>query len=140
MGKKDTLAMLSTVQLFEGLSRRELNAIYSAAKEVEFDEGHEVVEEGATGVGFHLILHGEADVLVGGRKRATLGAGDYFGEMSLLDGGPRSATVRTKTPVKTLSLTSWAFLPLLDKSPSIARKLLMEMSARLRRLERSLKH
>jgi CRP/FNR family transcriptional regulator, cyclic AMP receptor protein len=140
MTKKDTLAMLATVPLFEGLSKRELNSVYTAAKEIDFEEEHDVVEEGATGVGFHLILHGEADVLVGGRKRATLGAGDYFGEMSLLDGGPRSATVRTRTPVKTLSLTSWAFLPLLDKSPSIARKMLMEMSARLRRLERSLRH
>jgi CRP/FNR family cyclic AMP-dependent transcriptional regulator len=140
MAKKDTLAMLSSVPLFEGLSKRELNAIVSVAKEIEFEEGHAVVEEGATGVGFHLVLEGEVAVLVGGRKRATLGAGKYFGEMSLLDGGPRSATVMTTTPVRTLAITSWAFLPLIDKSPSIAKKLLQEMSKRLRNLERSLTH
>jgi CRP/FNR family transcriptional regulator, cyclic AMP receptor protein len=138
--KKDAVAMLKQVPLFEGLSRRELEQILKVAKEIEFDEGHAIVEEGATGVGFHLMLEGEAHVLVGGRKRATLRAGDYFGEMSLIDGGPRSATVKTSTPVRTMALTSWAFLPLLDKSPSIAKKMLQEMSRRMRNLERSLTH
>ncbi len=140
MAKKDTLALLKTVTLFEGLSRRELEQIMKVAKEIEFEEGHAIVEEGATGVGFHLIMEGEAHVLVGGRKRATLRSGDYFGEMSLIDGGPRSATVKTATPLRSLALTSWAFLPLLDKTPSIAKKMLQEMSKRLRHLERSLTH
>jgi CRP/FNR family cyclic AMP-dependent transcriptional regulator len=138
--KKDTMALLAGVPLFEGLSKKELNSILSVAKQIQFDEGHDIVEEGATGVGFHLVLEGEAHVLIGGRKRATLRAGDYFGEMSLIDGGPRSATVRTSTPVRTLALTSWAFMPLLDKNPSIARKLLAEMSKRLRNIERALTH
>jgi CRP-like cAMP-binding protein len=138
--KKDTLALLANVPLFEGLSKRELSSILNVAKEITHNEGHDVVEEGATGVGFHLILEGEAHVLIGGRKRATLRPGDYFGEMSLLDGGPRSATVRASTPVRTLALTSWAFMPLLDKNPSIARKLLQEMSKRLRNIERALTH
>ncbi|MGH2737691.1 MAG: hypothetical protein ACRDHH_02665, partial [Actinomycetota bacterium] len=60
MGKKDTLALLKQVSLFEGLSRRELEQIMKVAKEIEFDESHAIVEEGATGVGFHLILEGEA--------------------------------------------------------------------------------
>jgi CRP-like cAMP-binding protein len=140
MSKKQAVDMLSSVPLFEGLSKRELDMIYRAAKETEFDPGHDIVEQGATGVGFHLILGGKADVLVGGRKRASLGPGDYFGEMSLLDGGPRSATVRTASHVRTLALTSWAFLPLLDKMPSIARKMLVELSRRLRGLEKSLQH
>ncbi|MGH2723869.1 MAG: Crp/Fnr family transcriptional regulator [Actinomycetota bacterium] len=138
--KKDILAMLRSVGLFEGLSRRELQAILASAKLVDFREGRAIVEEGATGVGFHLILEGEAKVTVGGRSRATLRAGNYFGEMSLLDGGPRSATVTAATPVHTLSITSWAFLPLIDDYPSIARKLLIEMSRRLRAVERSIEH
>jgi CRP-like cAMP-binding protein len=140
MPKKDILAMLGQVRLFEGLSKRELEAIYQAGKVTEFPAGKAVVEEGATGLGFHLILEGEAAVTVGGRKRATLRAGNYFGEMSLIDGGPRSATVRAETPVRTLGITSWAFLPLLDDYPSIARKLLVETSRRLRNLEKSLQH
>ena len=138
--KKDMVALLGQVGLFEGLSRRELESILAAGKEIRHGEDHDIVEEGATGVGFHLILEGEADVLVGGVPRAKLRTGDYFGEMSLLDGGPRSATVRSVTPVQTLALTSWAFMPLLEKMPSIARKLLVEMSKRLRQVEDSLRH
>jgi CRP/FNR family cyclic AMP-dependent transcriptional regulator len=140
MAKKDMLAMLGRVPLFEGLSKRELGAIHGAAKVTEFSAGRAIVEEGATGLGFHLILEGEAAVTVGGRKRATVRAGDHFGEMSLIDGGPRSATVRAETPVRTLGLTSWAFLPLLEDHPTMARKLLVEMSKRLRNLEKSLQH
>jgi CRP/FNR family transcriptional regulator, cyclic AMP receptor protein len=140
MSKKDILAMLRQVPLFEGFSKRELDAVFSSAKITEFSPGKPVVEEGATGVGFHLILEGEAAVTVGGRKRAVLRSGDYFGEMSLIDGGPRSATVRAETPVRTLGLTSWAFLPLIDDHPSMARKMLVEVSRRLRGVEKSLQH
>src|SRR5919106_2224016 len=140
MSKKDILAMLGQVPLFEEFSKRELEAVFTSAKITEFAPGKTVVEEGATGVGFHLVLEGEAAVTVGGRKRAVLRPGDYFGEMSLIDGGPRSATVRAETPVRTLGLTSWAFLPLIEDHPSMARKLLVEMSKRLRSLEKSLRH
>jgi CRP-like cAMP-binding protein len=140
MSKKDILAMLGRVPLFEGFSKRELEAVYGSAKVTEFSPGRPVVEEGATGVGFHLVLEGEAAVTVGGRKRAVLRSGDYFGEMSLIDGGPRSATVRADTRVRTLGLTSWAFLPLIDEHPSMARKMLVEISRRLRNVEKSLQH
>jgi CRP/FNR family transcriptional regulator, cyclic AMP receptor protein len=140
MANKDVLEMLGSVRLFEDLSKRELRTIREVAKQVEFDDGDDVVEEGASGVGFHLILEGRADVLVGDSKQTTLGPGDYFGEMSLIDKGPRSATVRASGPVRTLSLTSWAFLPLLDEHPSIAKKMLIEMSRRLRNVEQSLRH
>ena len=140
MSKKDILAMLGQVPLFEGLSKRELEAVYESAKVTEFPPGRPVVEEGATGVGFHLILEGEAAVTVGGRKRAVLRAGDYFGEMSLIDGGPRSATVRADARVRTLGITSWAFLPLLEEHPTMARKMLVEISRRLRNVEKSLQH
>jgi CRP/FNR family cyclic AMP-dependent transcriptional regulator len=140
MSKKDILAMLGRVPLFEGFSKRELEAVYNSAKVTEFSPGKPVVEEGATGVGFHLILEGEAAVTVGGRKRAVLRSGDYFGEMSLIDGGPRSATVRADTRVRTFGLTSWAFLPLIDDHPSMARKMLVEVSRRLRNVEKSLQH
>lgn len=140
MAKKDILTMLGSVSLFDGLSKRELEAVLASGKVLEVPEAKVMVEEGATGVGFHLILEGEAKVKIGGKTRATLRAGDYFGEMSLLDGGPRSATVQAETPVRTLAITSWAFLPLIDDHPSIARKLLVEMSRRLRAVERSLRH
>lgn len=134
----DAVAMLGSVSLFEELTEKELRAVLETGKEVAHDEGHEVVRQGDSGAGFHLILEGEASVLVGGKERATLGPGDYFGEMSLLDEGPRSATVRATSPLRTFSLTSWKFSPMLERHPSIALKMLVEMSRRLRRLEDSL--
>jgi CRP/FNR family cyclic AMP-dependent transcriptional regulator len=136
----EVMTLLRSVPLFEGLSQKELQAVVRSAKQVEYAPDRDIVTEGATGVGFHLILKGKASVLVGGRTRAKLGPGDFFGEMSLIDGGPRSATVRADTDVRTLSLASWEFTPLLDANPSIARKLLVELSRRLRTAEQSLTH
>ncbi len=138
--KDDMVKLLAGVPLFEGLSKRELEAVVGAGKEVDVREGKQIVEEGQTGLGFHLVLEGKVQVLVGGEGRAQLGPGEYFGEMSLIDGGPRSATVVAETPVRTLSLASWAFLPILDDHPSIARKLLVELSRRLRSVEKSIRH
>jgi CRP-like cAMP-binding protein len=130
--KRSAAQMLGSVGLFEGLSSKELNQIKKSAREVEFPAGMAIVKEGEEGVGFHLILSGRAKVTLKGRARTTLGAGKFFGELSLIDRGPRTATVTAETAVKTLSLTSWEFLPLLEKTPSIARKILLEMCRRLR--------
>jgi CRP/FNR family cyclic AMP-dependent transcriptional regulator len=138
--KDDMVKLLAGVPLFEGLSKKELEAVVGAGKEVDVRQGKQIVAEGQTGLGFHLVLEGSVRVLVGGEDRAQLGPGEYFGEMSLIDGGPRSATVVADTPVRTLSLASWAFLPILDDHPSIARKLLVELSRRLRSVEQSIRH
>lgn len=132
MARRDAIKMLSSVPLFNGLSRRELNTILRMAKEVTHEEGQKIVAEDTEAVGFHLILEGRATVSTRGRKRAELGPGDYFGEMSLLDGQPRTATVSPTEPMKTLAIASWDFMPMIDKFPSIARKMLAEMSRRLR--------
>jgi CRP-like cAMP-binding protein len=76
-------------------------------------------------------------VTVAGREVTALSGGEYFGEMSVIDGGPRSATVTATTPVRTLSIASWEFMPLLEKHPGIAAKMLVEMVRRIRRLESS---
>jgi CRP/FNR family transcriptional regulator, cyclic AMP receptor protein len=95
------------------------------AKRVEYPAGATVASEGEPGLGFHLILEGNAEVSVGGASKGVLGPGDYFGEISLLDGGPRSATVATTTPMQTLSIVSWDFGPLLDRHPAMTKKLLL---------------
>lgn len=123
---------LRGVALFQGLSKRELRAILEVAKEVEFAAGGRIVSEGKSGAGFHLILEGSAKVSARGRTFRRLGPGEYFGEISLIDGGPRSATVAAEGDVRTLSLVSWEFLPLLEKHPSIAVKLLQVVVTRLR--------
>lgn len=137
---RDPVDLLAKVSLFDGLSRKELQTIHRSAKEVHFPAGRTIVSEGSTGVGFHMIVSGNAKVLVKGRSRATLGSGDYFGEMSLIDRGPRSATVTATTDVTTLSLASWSFLSILDKNPTISRKLLTELCRRLRVAEKSHAH
>lgn len=132
MPRKSLKELLGDVSLFEGLSKQDLTKIEKLGKEVEFPKGKTIVTEGEDGVGFHLILEGKAAVIVGGRKRSTMGPGTWFGELSLIDRGPRTATVTTETPVRTFSLLSWEFLPLLDKNPKIARKIMIEMCRRLR--------
>jgi CRP/FNR family transcriptional regulator, cyclic AMP receptor protein len=138
--KKTPAQMLGEVGLFEGLSNKELNQIYKASRRVVFPEGSVIVKEGEEGVGFHLITEGRAKVTVKGRARTTLGPGKFFGELSLIDRGPRTATVTAESDVTTLSLVSWEFLPLVEKTPSIARKLLFEMCRRLREADRSHTH
>ncbi len=140
MGKGEAVSALKNVALFEGLTTKELNEIYKAAKEVHFPAGKAIVQEGEAGAAFHLILEGSARVTSGGRTHAKLGPGDYFGEMALIDRQPRSATVVADTDVRTLSLVSWSFLPLLDHMPTVAKKMLLVMTARLRAAEKSHTH
>jgi CRP/FNR family cyclic AMP-dependent transcriptional regulator len=134
---KQKLKMLRNVPLFRGLSKREITTIIKAGKEIEFEPGSTMVEEGLQAIDFYLIISGEAKVIVGGRRRRVLGPGDYFGEITVLDGGPRSATVVAETRVWTLRLDRDAFVRILDRNGTIGRKLLMEMGSRLREAERA---
>jgi CRP-like cAMP-binding protein len=137
---KPAADVLSTVDLFQGLSKRELQRLMSSAKEFSFAEGDVVVNEGDEDGRFYLLLDGKARIIKGKRTLATLGPGDYFGEISLVDGEPRSATVLATAPIRALSLARWNFHPLLEEHPAIARKLLLEMCRRVRELDRSPDH
>ncbi|HVL89895.1 MAG TPA: cyclic nucleotide-binding domain-containing protein [Actinomycetota bacterium] len=138
--RADPTAALAAVPLFEDLAKKDLRQILDASKEVSFTAGRTIVEEGTTGVAFHLILEGTARVSVKGRTKAKLGPGDYFGEISLIDRGPRSATVSAETDVHTITLASWNFLSIIDHNPSIARKLLAGLCKRIRETERASAH
>jgi CRP/FNR family transcriptional regulator, cyclic AMP receptor protein len=132
--------LLSGVPLFSELSTKELNAIASAAKEVSHRAGSALAREGESGIGFFLITDGTAKVTVGGRARTTLRPGDFFGEISLLDGGPRTATVTAETDITTLGLTQWVFKRLIEQHPSIASKMLKVMAQRLRASSKNITH
>jgi CRP-like cAMP-binding protein len=138
MGTKDVAAQLGQVSLFSGLSKRELAAVARETKEVSHPAGKVLAKEGDRGIGFFLITEGRAKVTVNGRARAGLGPGDFFGEISLLDQGPRSATVTAETDVRMLGLTAWAFQGLLRQHPTIAMKMLEVVAARLRATSRDL--
>ena len=132
-----TIDQLRAVPLFAGLSDRELRHVLESGKEVRFDAGQAVVEEDRSGVGFHLIVEGTAAVSVHGAPLSTAGPGEYFGEMSVIDGEPRSATVTAESDLKTFSMPSWTFNELLDRHPSMSKALLREMSRRMRALTNS---
>lgn len=135
--KREERERLRSVPLFRGLSKRELETVRQAAKEVEFGGGTDIVEEGMKAKDFFVILDGEAKVSVNGRRKATLGPGDYFGEMSVLDGGPRTATVTALTPVVALRVDSANLLSVLSANASITKKIMLELAGRLRETERS---
>jgi CRP/FNR family cyclic AMP-dependent transcriptional regulator len=136
----DRVKLLSEVPIFEGLSKKELESIAQSAKEVSHRPGAVLAREGDTGVGFFLITDGSARVTVGDRPRSKMGPGDFFGEISLLDQGPRTATVTAETPITTLGITAWVFKRLVEQNPTIASKMLKVMAQRLRQSSRELTH
>ncbi len=123
---------LRTIWLFSGCTASELRTIRASLDELTVAPGKVLVEEGAIGREFFVIVSGTASVRRGGRKIATLGPGAYFGELALLDRRPRSATVVSETELSLLVLGQRQFTGILDKVPSIARKLLAAMASRLR--------
>lgn len=137
MDQQGTIDRIRSVPLFGEFGDKELQRVAAIAKEVEFPAGKVIAKQGESGVGFHMISEGEATVSVDGVDHATLGPGTYFGEISLIDGGPRSATVTAKTDLKTVSLTSWDFNALLDQFPELSRTLLVQLCRRLRAVEKS---
>jgi CRP/FNR family cyclic AMP-dependent transcriptional regulator len=129
---KGTVSALAKVPLFADCSRRELQTISRVVRDIPHAAGTVIAREGDPGVGLFVILSGNAEVSIGGRRKATLGPGDFFGEIALLDGGPRTATVTAKTDVQLLGLTEWVFRGLMAEHPSIALKTLQQMATRLR--------
>ncbi len=131
----DDFQALRSVPLFSAMSDKDLRRLLDIAKEVRHDDGQAVVEEDHTAIGFHLILDGSAEAAVGGETKTAMGPGDYFGEMSLIDGKPRSATVTAKGELRTLVIPSWTFNHILDEHPEMMRALMVELCARLRAIE-----
>ncbi len=123
---------LSKIWLFAPCSARDLRKVRQSLDEITAEAGEVLCEEGSVGHEFFLIVKGTAVVKRKGRKVTTLGPGKYFGELALLDRGPRSATIIAETDMILLVLEQRHFLGLLDTMPSLARKLLGAMAARLR--------
>jgi CRP-like cAMP-binding protein len=128
---------LRKVPLLSGLSTRELARILELSQEREFGPGQVIVQVGNQARDFYLLLARQAKLTVPGRKTGTLGPGDYFGEMSVLDRGPRTATIAAETRVLALRIGRTEFLRLLDAHGSIGRKIPVEMSKRVRAAERT---
>ena len=127
--------LIQKVPLFADLDRKEIEDLAAWFKERSFSEGEEIVSEGRGGIGFFVIEEGQATVSIHGDERGSLGPGDYFGEVALIDEGQRSATITAQSNMRTYGLTSWEFRPLVENNASIAWKLLQTMAKRLRAAE-----
>jgi CRP/FNR family transcriptional regulator, cyclic AMP receptor protein len=127
--------LVQNVPLFSELDNRELRGLASSMKERTFNAGDTVATEGQSGIGFFIIEDGEATVSVGGQEVGTLGAGDHFGEVALIDDGARTATITAKSDLKCYGITSWEFRPMVEQNAGLAWKLLKQMAKRLRDAE-----
>ena len=122
---------LKKVPLFAGLDNKELLQIASSMRERKFKAGDTVTQEGAGGVGFFVVEQGQADVSIGGEAKGSVGPGDYFGEIALINESPRTATLTARTDMLCYGMTPWDFRPLVEGNPSIAWKLLQSMAQKL---------
>ena len=100
-----------------------------------FNEGDEITREGESGIGFFVIEHGNATVSVGGNIVRTLGPGEHFGEIALIDSGPRSATIVAGTDLRCRGLAAWEFKSFVQEHPEVAWPLLETLASRLRDAE-----
>ncbi|HLK45946.1 MAG TPA: PEP/pyruvate-binding domain-containing protein [Acidimicrobiales bacterium] len=130
--------ILRHTRLFGDLDRSELEQIALLFKERRFASGETVIKEGSGGAAFYVIASGEATVTIGGEQRAELGAGDYFGEIALIDEGARIATITASTDLVCYGLTLWEFRPLVEANGAIGWKLMQTLARELRGAEQAL--
>jgi len=122
---------LADVPLFAGLTKRHLRHIAGLTEEESFPEGSTLAEEGTPGETFHIMLEGEAKVTRGSRRINRLLPGDFFGEIALITGGVRTATVTTTSPVRALVLTDRAFRSIVNATPSVQGSVMKALAERL---------
>ena len=134
MTDDDIIEALKASELFSDLSVKRLESIREAGREVSFAAGQDLVVEGDDAGRFLLIVEGRAEVTVHGVHRTTLGPGGALGEIALIDGGPRSATVTATTDVRAFSLASWNFKPFMSE-PDVMSAVVGLLCRRLRGAE-----
>ena len=129
---QEAMQALATIELFQGLDQVQLARIATTSQWHDFADGDTIVKEGDADGQMYVVVTGSARIWMGGQPLRTVGPGEYFGEMSLLDGQPRSASIIATAPVQAISIARFNFLALLKEHPDIAEELLIEMSRRLR--------
>lgn len=137
MARSAHLDHLAKVPLFAACSDRDLQKIAKASDQIDVDAGRVLVEQGTSGREVYVILDGTAVVRRNDRQVTTLTAGDHFGELALLDGGPRTATVEAETPMTLLVLGQREFAGVLDEVPGLARKIMASLAQIIRQLDQT---
>jgi CRP-like cAMP-binding protein len=125
-------SFIATVPLFSNCTPDEITAIAAVTQEQSYAAGQIIVTQGTPGQAFYMIMSGRVEILRDDSSLGTLGTGNFFGDMSLLDSAPRSATIKAVDPTTCMMLSSWDFRAVLERHPSIAVKLLEVLSRRLR--------
>lgn len=138
MASSDYLSHLANIRLFNSCSQRELAKIARATDEVTVPAGKLLMEQGQSGREAFVIVSGRASVVINGITVAELDAGQHVGELALLDGGPRTATVTALTDMELLVISQRAFFALLDEVPGLARKILTSLACMVRDLDERL--
>jgi len=138
VAKPNIEAALASVPLFEGLSKRQRRKLASLAEVMRYMEGASIVREGSPGDRFFVVLSGQGMVTVKGRTVHRILPGDHFGEIALLDGGDRTATVTTETSMSLMAIARNDFLGLLRSAPDISVALMESLARMIRRVDRSL--
>lgn len=136
-GSDRKVQLLSKVPLFTECSQRELSKIASLADEIEVDKGTVLTKEGLPGRECFVVSEGKAKATLRGKKLASYGTGDVFGEMSLLDNEPRSATITAESDMVLFVVDSRSFWGLCEEAPSVTRKIMKAIAQRLRRVEKA---
>lgn len=131
LGRNTKIDLIKRVPLFASASKAELTEIAKIADEIDLDEGKTLMKEGDTGREFLVLIEGTAEVVRGGKKIASIGPGDFFGEVALIAKTPRNATITTTSPVRALVITDRAFTRLIDQSPKIAVTVLVALAERI---------
>ncbi len=134
------IPLLREVALFDGIDPEGLAMIAERALEVDFADGRPIVRQGEVGTGFFLVTAGSARVVRDGTTIAEYGPGDFFGELSLLDGRPRIASVVATAPTTCLAIASWDFEALLESQPRLAIAILKGVAGRLRNVNEEHRH
>jgi CRP-like cAMP-binding protein len=134
---RENATSLAAVPLFQGFSKRHLHRLASEADELTFEARDDIVEEGMLGETLFVVLSGKGKVTRSGRKVGEVLPGDFFGELSTIDGGPRSATVTAETPMRVLRLFRHTLIDLLKDEPRLILKLLDGVVRRVREIQRS---
>jgi CRP-like cAMP-binding protein len=134
-GLRRSVAALAAVPLFDGFSKRHLRRLAAEADPVEVEPRRAIVEEGQAGEALFVVLRGTAQVVRGSRKVGALIPGDFFGELSALDGGPRTASVVSDTPMEVLRLYRHTLRKMVEQEPALAMGLLEGLARRLRQVK-----
>jgi CRP/FNR family transcriptional regulator, cyclic AMP receptor protein len=132
--------LLAGCPLFKGIDAEGLDALAAKATQVEFPAGHVIARQGEIGTGFFVVIDGRVRVVRDGAVVATLGPGEFFGELSVLDRQPRNAMVTAEVPTTCLALASWDFDAVLLDQPRLTLAILRGVAMRLRQASDSARH